>query len=177
MGEPSLFCVGGTQAKVRVDGVAVFAGGGVVGVGEGVAVGEEVGVGEEAGVGEGAGVVLVIVPEPLPFELLPAVSATVADAVEPTLVSLVAAAPVALPWPSSPQAASASARLPIKIAIAIRSFLIARSACLIPTPDRHSRTGQARGEVTNRGCTSGALWIQLALTHEAVRLAPATPLS
>ena len=154
MGEPSLFWVGGTQAKVRLDGVTALGGGGV-------------------GVG---GDVVVLVLEPLAVDVPLALSVAVVDVVELALVSL-ATALAAAPWLSSPQPASASARLPTKVAITTRSALIARSACLIATPDRHSHTGQARGEVTNRGCTSGTLWVQLALTHEAVRLAPATPLS
>jgi len=134
MGEPSLFWVGGTQPKVILDEVAAFGGG----------------VWVEAPV---------VVLEPLPVELSPDVTTGV-DVVELALVLPVAAAPAAPAPPSAPQPASATAKLPIKNAIAIRSAPIPRSACLIPTPEMHLHPGQARGEVTNRGCTSALLQVQ-----------------
>jgi hypothetical protein len=129
MGEPSLFWVGGVQPRVMLDGVTAFG-------------------------GEAGGVAVVVI-EPLPCEFALAVSATTVGVVELALVLPVAAAPAA---PSSPQPASAIARVPIKEAITTRPAPIPRSACLIPTPNSNSRAGQARDEVTGQGarvCSCG----------------------
>ena len=115
---------------------------------------------DAGGVAGGVKVEVPPVVEPLPVELPPAgaVSATV---VELVLVLLVADA--AAPIPSSPpQPASAIARLPSKDAITTRPAPNPRSACLIKTPESDSNSGQARDEVTIRGCTSVQLWVQLA---------------
>jgi len=141
MGEPSLFCVGGSQPNVMLAVVAAFGGGVSV---------------EEAPV-------VVVVGEPLPFELPLEVSATDVDVVELALVLLVVATPAAPAALSSPQPASAIARLPINDAITTRSAPIPRLACLITNPRKCSSTsGQAWDEATNRGCTSLRLRVQLA---------------
>ncbi len=106
------------------------------------------------GGGAGGEGVLVVVVEPTTVEPVFAVAAGWdAGGLAPVLlVEAAAAAPVP---PSAPQPASAIARLPIKP--------ITGQACLIPKPPTHHfNAGQARDEVTNRGCTSVQLWVQLA---------------
>jgi hypothetical protein len=118
------------------------------------------------------GGVLVVV-EPPPFEVSSAVPVAVVDVVEPALVLLVllvllvVAVPAAAALPSAPQPASAMARLPVKQATRRRPDAnpgspVLSLACIFATPDKQLHTGQARDEVTDRGCTSVQLSVQLA---------------
>ena len=152
MGEPSLFCVGGSQLKVILAGVLCVAGGGVSA--------------EAPPVVEG-----------LPVELAGAVSATVVAVVEPVPV-LLADAAASIPS-SPPQPASAIARLPIKDATTTRPAPNPRSALFIKTPENDSSMPvQARTKSQSVRCTSvQSCRFSSALTHEAVRITPATPLS
>src|SRR5690242_18315665 len=111
MGEPSLFCVGGSQLKVMLWALLCATGGGVT---------AEV---------------------PPVVELPPglaggAVSATVVAVVEPVPV-LLADAAASIPS-SPPQPASAIARLPIKDATTTRPAPNPRSALFIKTPENDS---------------------------------------
>ena len=154
MGEPSLFCVGGSQLNVTLWAVlCVDAAGGVTAE------------------------VPPFVEVELAFVLAGAVSATVVAVVEPVPV-LLADAAASIPS-SPPQPASAIARLPIKDATTTRPAPNPRSALFIKTPENDSSMPvQARTKSQSVRCTSvQSCGFSLALTHEAVRITPATPLS
>jgi hypothetical protein len=123
--------------------------------------------------------VLVLLVVALPLVLAAAVSATVVVVVE-----LVLAVPAELDPSLPPQPASAIARLPVNRVATIRPTTT-RSAFLIKTPDcvfiagREAGRHQCRSSRTKasvRDCTS-VQQLKLADSHEAVRFAPATPLS
>jgi hypothetical protein len=132
------------------------------------------------GGGEGLGEMgLGVVAEPLPF-VVSLVVVVVVDVLELALVLAVAAADAAAPPLSSPQPASAIAKLPVKDVITTRQLRAnprLDEASIFPTPDEslQHRPGSGRSygsRVHERAAVGTAC-----LTHEAVRFAPATPLS
>ena len=164
MGEPSLFCVGGSQLKVMLWVLLVATGVDVTGGG----VTAEVTLGTE--------VALPFVLPAVPVVPTAVVSATAVAVVELVLV-LLAEVPAVLIPASPPQPASAIARLPIKDATTTRPATNPRSAFLIEPPKNDpSIAGQGRDEVTIGTLHERAkLWVQLSVNSRGGANHPGNP--